>query len=101
MRRDDEVPPGDDERRDVDVVHADARLREHRSAQQHRRADEPRHGRRSEQPAREEHEEEREDRAEQHPRQAPGKSVASGLDEVGTAGARDEQLVVVVVEREE
>jgi len=62
VRGDDEVPAGDDEGRDVDVVHADTRLCEHRAVEDDRETDERgQHGRRK-QAACEEHEQEGEER---------------------------------------
>src|SRR5213596_2484055 len=46
MSRDHEIPPRDDEGRHIDVVHADARLGEHRSVDEHGEADEGRQDRR-------------------------------------------------------
>src|SRR2546428_440447 len=72
VRRDDEVPPGDDEQRDVDVVHPDARLGEHRPVGDDRDADEGRDEPRREEAPRQEHEDEGEDRRGHDAGQPPG-----------------------------
>ena len=101
MRRDDEVPPRDDERADVHIVHPDPRLREHRAVQEHR---EPRDGsddRRCKEPTREKHEHERQEAGEEHAGDAPGQGMTSGLDQVGAFRPRDEELVVCAVDAQE
>ena len=98
MCRDHEIPARDDERGNVDVVHPDPRLGEHRPVDEHREADERREDRRSEEPPREEHKEERQDRGEEDTGEPPGERVTTGLDEIGTRGAGDDELVAFSVD---
>src|SRR5204863_2229140 len=95
-----EIPTRDDERRDVDVIHPDARLGEHRSVNEHRESDERREDRRSEKPPREKNKEERKDRGEEDTRKPPRERVTAGLDEIGAGRAGHDELVALSVDAE-
>ena len=101
MGGDDEVPRADDERRHVNVVHANARLREHRSVEHDGGADQVRDERRREEAPREQVQEEREERPEHDARDAPRERLSPGLDALDRIAPRDDELVVLAVDAEE
>ena len=98
MRGNDEIPARDDERPDVDVVHPDPGLGEHRAVEEDGDPDERRQDRRREEPPCEKHEKEGENRGEDHSGESPRQCMPPRLDDVRPRRAGHNELVALAID---